>query len=220
MAGAYGFFGVLALTMTPLELTTPDLLGDAAIFFAFGALLRLRDLANNDAAASSSGCRSDSAGSQNRSSFRGRRSASVALAVRRRGSRAQAAHERGRVRLVFVGPWTGALTRAGRLTFGDTGRLTYAWYVNNRDAPSLGGVPMGARTARTEAILPGRGRHRGRAGNRSDVVDPERWSGGRAAFHLHDQLASLRVGPVLRRESRAVAVSDLAHRRGARGVAA
>ena len=32
---------------------------------------------------------------------------------------------------------------AGRFTFGDTGRLTYAWFVNDQDAPSLGGVPLG-----------------------------------------------------------------------------
>jgi hypothetical protein len=42
-AAAYGLFGAVALTMTPLELTTPDLLSSAAIFVALGALLRLHD---------------------------------------------------------------------------------------------------------------------------------------------------------------------------------
>jgi len=40
-AAGYALFGVFALTMTPLELTTPDLLSDAAILVALGALLRL-----------------------------------------------------------------------------------------------------------------------------------------------------------------------------------
>ena len=39
---AYGLFAFLAFTMTPLELTTPDLFSDAAILLAFGAMLRLR----------------------------------------------------------------------------------------------------------------------------------------------------------------------------------
>src|SRR6185437_799754 len=39
---AYALFGVTALTMTPLELTTPDWLSNAAVFVALGALLRLR----------------------------------------------------------------------------------------------------------------------------------------------------------------------------------
>ena len=95
--------------------------------------------------------------------------------------------------LVFVGPWTALLSRAaGRLTFGDTGRLTYAWFVNNRDAPSLGGVPMGARTARTEAILPRSGVTGDAPGTDPMWFDPERWSGGlRPQFDLHNQVASL-----------------------------
>jgi hypothetical protein len=95
--------------------------------------------------------------------------------------------------LIFVGPWTVLLSRAaGRLTIGDTGRLTYAWFVNNRDAPSLGGAPMGARTARTEAILPRSGVTGDAPGTDPMWFDPERWSGGlRPQFGLHDQVASL-----------------------------
>src|SRR5512146_2590740 len=42
-AAAYGLFICIAFTLTPLELTTPDLFAAAAVFAAFGALLRLRD---------------------------------------------------------------------------------------------------------------------------------------------------------------------------------
>ena len=95
--------------------------------------------------------------------------------------------------LVFVGPWTAALTRAvRRLTFGDTGRMTYTWYVNNKDAPSLGGVPMGARAARTEAILPGSGVTGDAPGTDPMWFDPDRWKGPVAPhFNVRDQLVSL-----------------------------
>jgi len=97
--------------------------------------------------------------------------------------------------LLFVAPWTMMLSRAaGRFTFGDTGRLTYAWFVNSQDTPSLGGVPMGARTARTEAILPHSGATGDAPGGGTDPMwfDPERWSGGLTPhFDLRDQLASL-----------------------------
>ena len=67
--------------------------------------------------------------------------------------------------------------RAGRFTFGDTGRLTYAWYVNRQDAPSAGGVPLGARTAATEAILPGVGATGPAPGTDPMWFDPARWNG-------------------------------------------
>ncbi len=38
-----GFFICVAFTLTPIELTTPDLLAAAATFAALGALLRLRN---------------------------------------------------------------------------------------------------------------------------------------------------------------------------------
>ena len=139
----------------------------------------------------------------------------VALAVALRKSGVKPLVSAVVVWLIFVGPWTVLLSRAaGRLTFGDTGRLTYAWFVNNRDAPSLGGVPMGARTARTEAILPRSGVTGDAPGTDPMWFDPERWSGGlRPQFDLNDQIGvAPQVGPVLRRESRALPVSDLAHR--------
>src|SRR6202012_2801349 len=39
----YALFACAALTMTPLELTTPDFLSNAAILAALGAMLRLVD---------------------------------------------------------------------------------------------------------------------------------------------------------------------------------
>lgn len=159
LAIAYGLFGVLALTMTPLELTTPDLVSDAAILLAFGALLRLRDgVAPGARHAIALGVALGVGGLTK--SFLIPWAAvclvMLAVAVRQRGVR-EIAIAAG-VWALFVGPWSVALSmKAGRPTFGDAGRLTYAWFVNLRDAPSMGGVPPGARTRATEAILPGVG---------------------------------------------------------------
>jgi hypothetical protein len=100
----------------------------------------------------------------------------------------------GVVWAAIVAPWSLTLTRtAGRFTFGDTGRLTYAWYVNSQNAPSLGGVPIGARTARTDAILPGVGATGPAAGTDPMWFDPVRWN---AAVEPHwnasDQLETLK----------------------------
>ncbi|MGH7619905.1 MAG: hypothetical protein ACREPM_22050, partial [Gemmatimonadaceae bacterium] len=131
IAASYFFFGVLAFTMTPLELTTPDLLSDAAMFIALGAVLRLRD-----SAGAGEGTRDAvvfglalGLGGLDKSflipwavlCF-----ATLAFAVKRRGIR-EIALAAG-VWLAFIVPWSTALSiKAGRPTFGDAGRLTYAW---------------------------------------------------------------------------------------------
>jgi hypothetical protein len=193
-AVAYALFICVAFTLTPVELTTPDLLAAAATFGALGAVVRLQQSAGQAGAAALVLGVSLGLGGLAKSfmipwaivCF-----AVAAIALRKNGL--------GRivtaivVFLVFVGSWTALLSRAvGRLTFGDTGRMTYAWYVNNQDAPSLGGVPMGARTARTEAILPGSGVTSDAPGTDPMWFDPDRWKGPVAPhFNLHDQLVSL-----------------------------
>ncbi len=195
-AAAYALFVCVAFTLTPIELTTPDLLAAAATFAALGALLRLQRSAGNAGSAALVLGVSLGLGGLAKSfmipwaivCF-----AVAAIALRKHGL--------GRVAtamvlfLVFVGPWTAALTRAvRRLTFGDTGRMTYAWYVNHEDAPSLGGVPMGARTARTEAILPGSGVTGDAPGTDPMWFDPDRWKGPVAPhFNVHDQFVSLTI---------------------------
>ena len=99
----------------------------------------------------------------------------LAVATRSRGIRASLIA--GVVWAVIVAPWAAVLThRAGRFTFGDTGRLTYAWYVNKQDAPSAGGVPLGARTAATETILTGTGATGPAPGTDPMWFDPARWN--------------------------------------------
>jgi hypothetical protein len=192
---AYGLFICVAFTLTPIELTTPDLLAAAATFAALGALLRLRNSPSDTAAAAVLGVGLGLGAFAKSFMIPWAIVCFVALAValRRRGVKPLVCAVV--VWLIFVGPWTAMLSRAaGRLTFGDTGRLTYAWFVNNRDAPSLGGVPMGARTPRTDAILPHSGVTGDAPGGGTDPMwfDPERWSGGlRPQFDLHDQIASL-----------------------------
>jgi hypothetical protein len=191
-AVAYGLFICVAFTLTPVELTTPDLLAAAATFTALGAMLRLRRAPTASAAVALGA--SLGLGGLAKSfmipwavvCF------AVALVALRKKGLASVIGA-GVVWLVLVGPWTTLLSRAaGRPTFGDTGRLTYAWYVNNENAPSLGGVPMGARTARIEAILPGSGVTGEAPGTDPMWFDPDRWKGPLSPhFDLRDQLATL-----------------------------
>jgi hypothetical protein len=196
LVAAYVLFGIFALTMTPMELTTPDWLASAATFLAFGALLRL-----------------------NEGSARPLRDALVlgvalglgalaksflvpwavvcfvvlAIATRRRGMSitliALGAW------MVFVLPWSAVLSiAAGRPTFGDAGRLTFAWYVNEQDPPSLHGVPIDARQPRTESILRGVGVTGYAPGTDPMWFDPARWNASLAPhWNLHDQLGTLKV---------------------------
>ncbi len=196
LAGAFVLFGCFALTMIPLELTTPDLLSGAAVFVAFGALLRLRGseehiwrnaavlgvalgvgaLAKSFMVPWALVCLGTLA-----SAMRQRRWKTVAVSAG--------------VWLAIVLPWTVALSRvAGHPTFGDTGRLTYVWYVNMEDAPSRGGVPPGTRTARTEMILPGVGVTGAAPGSDPMWYDPARWNAVlHPRFSLSQQLGTLGV---------------------------
>jgi hypothetical protein len=174
--GAYVLFGCFALTMIPLELTTPDLLNGACAFAAFGAMLRLHAGTNRPARGAVALGAALGLGALTKSfmvpwavvCF-----ATMALALRRHGRR-----ELGialGVWLVFLLPWSAVLTKAaGRPTFGDAGRLTYAWYVNGQETPSLGGVPPGTRRPNTEMILPGVGVPGDTAGSDPMWFDPAR----------------------------------------------
>jgi hypothetical protein len=192
-AAAYGLFICVAFTLTPIELTTPDLLAAAATFATLGALLRLGQSAGDGAAAIVLGASLGLGGLAKSFMIPW---AIVCFAVAALALRKAAF---GRVAgamavfLLLVGPWTALLSRqAGRLTFGDAGRLTYAWFVNNQNAPSLGAVPFGARSQRTETILPGAGITRDAPGTDPMWFDPQRWKGPIAPhFNLHDQLAAL-----------------------------
>lgn len=196
LAGIYVLFACFALTMIPMELTTPDLLSAAAVFIALGALLRLRDGSDNATRHAIALGAALGVGALAKSfmvpwalvCF-----ATLALATRSRGLRATRMSVV--VWLLIVGPWTAVLSNvAKRLTFGDTGRLTYAWYVNEQDAPSLGGVPLGARTARTELILPGVGIVGDAPGTDPMWYDPARWNAPIGPhLHIDQQLKTLTV---------------------------
>jgi hypothetical protein len=190
---AYCLFICVAFTLTPIELTTPDLLAAACVFAALGALLRLGRSPHNAAPAAVLGLSLALGGLAKSFLIPWAIVCFVVLAVALRGTGFKPLVNAALVWLILVGPWTVLVSRAaGRLTFGDTGRLTYAWFVNNRDTPSLGGVPMGARTARTESILPHTGATGEAPGTDPMWFDPERWSGGlRPHFDAHDQIASL-----------------------------
>lgn len=220
---AYALFGVTALTMTPLELTTPDWLSNAAVFIALGALLRLRQSSDDRRAAYALGIALGLGALAKSFMVPWAIVCFVVLAIfmrrRARGSLARAA-----VAWAFiVAPWTAVLSRqAGRITFGDAGRLTWAWFVNEQTVPSLGGMPMNARMAATDRILPGTGVTGDAPGTNPVWYDPARWNRAiRPHFVLSQELASFRAMSmtilaslsVLLFVSVAIAVADRGSRR-------
>lgn len=196
LAGVYVLFACFALTMIPMELTTPDLLSGVAVFAAFGALLRLRDAsghATRHAVALGAALGFGALAKSFMVPWALVCFVTLAVATRSRGLRETATSIV--VWLAIVGPWVAMLSHtAGRFTFGDSGRLTYVWYVNKQDAPSLGGVPPDARTARTEAILPGVGIVGDAPGTDPMWLDPARWNASlKPRLNIHDQLGTLQV---------------------------
>jgi hypothetical protein len=195
VAGAYALFGCFALTMIPLELTTPDLLNAAASLAALGAMLRLADGTPRSRDALVLGA-ALGVGALTKSFM-------VPWGVVCFAVTAVSLHRRGRrplalaigVWLLALLPWGVLMTRAaGRPTFGDAGRLTYAWYVNGQDPPSLGGVPPGARRTSTERILPGAGVPGDTLGSDPMWFDPARWNRTVVPrLSVRDQLLTLKV---------------------------
>jgi hypothetical protein len=176
-AACYALFICVAFTLTPLELTTPDLFAAAAVFAAFGALLRIRDPLSSDSRAAVVLGMSLGVGGLAKSFLIPWAVVCIVVVVlatrRSRGTLTLAVVLPW---LIILAPWVAALSnKAGRLTFGDAGRLTYAWYVNNQNAPSLGGVPSGARTAVTRRAGM---RHSGRIGTHATSWRrPQPWDG-------------------------------------------
>jgi hypothetical protein len=219
-AVAYAFFGLLTLVMTPLTLTTPDMLVSALAYFIFGALIRLHSSDGRWGPAVVLGL-SLAAGAVAKSFMIPW--AVVVLLVAWR-----VAASRGRARVVILsavcwaiaaGLWTGAVSfRAKRFTFGDTGALTYAWYVNGELSPSEGEMPPAARDAAVERIIPGAGVFREAVGRIPLWYDPARWYAGvKPRFDARQQWTALRyrtaelavaLGPLLFLLSMLLATSD------------
>jgi hypothetical protein len=196
LIAAYTLFGIFALTMTPMELTTPDWLASAATLLAFGALLRLNGTSLNprrDALVLGVALGLGALAKSFLVPWAVVCFVVLAIATRRRG--ASITLIAIATWAVFVLPWSLALSiAAGRPTFGDAGRLTFAWYVNEQDPPSLQGVPIDARQPRTEAILRGVGVTGYAPGTDPMWFDPARWNGSLAPhWDLHDQLGTLKV---------------------------
>jgi hypothetical protein len=196
LIAAYTLFGIFALTMTPMELTTPDWLASAATFLAFGALLRLNGASvypRRDALVLGAALGLGALAKSFLVPWAVVCFVVLAIATRRRG--ASITLIAIAVWAIFVLPWSLVLSvAAGRPTFGDAGRLTFAWYVNAQDPPSLQGVPVDARSPRTEAILHGVGVTGYAPGTDPMWLDPARWNGNLAPhWNLRDQLGTLKV---------------------------
>ncbi|MEO7083014.1 MAG: hypothetical protein ABI442_08695, partial [Gemmatimonadaceae bacterium] len=196
LAAVYALFAVVALTMIPLELTTPDLLCATTVFVAFGAMLRLRNGAQHagrNAVVLGAALGIGALAKSFMVPWAIVCLASLAVAMRRRGMKAVSFA--GVTWVLILAPWATVLSHAaGHFTVGDAGRLTYAWYVNEQNPPSLGGVPVGARTPATDVILPGVGVPGDAMGTDPMWFDPGRWNRG-VVPHLNiaQQMATLRV---------------------------
>lgn len=190
LAGAYAVFGAFTLMMTPLTLPTPDLLVSAASLFVFGALLRLR----YDIDVARSGVTLGVAlaiGSLAKSFAIPWAGICIVTAfVALRGRSWRPAVTSAAIWLLAVLPWTGALSaKYGHLTFGDTGRLTYAWYVNLRETPSGKFMPSAAGIPATDSILEGIAITPNAPGTNPVWYDPSRWYGDlQPEFDLHRQV--------------------------------
>jgi hypothetical protein len=95
---------------------------------------------------------------------------------------------------LFAVPWTGVLSaRAGHFTTGEAGRLTYAWYVNSQEPPSLKLAPVGARVSDMDFFLPGIGITGDAPGTDPMWFDPARWNAGvKPHFSPAEQFANLK----------------------------
>lgn len=192
---AYVFFGAVSLTMTTLELPTPDLLVTTAALVVFGALLRaaagIQPARNAAIVGLALGL-----GALAKSFFvpwglvcLG----TLAVATRRGGSRPVLAALLAWA--AVIGPWCAVMThRAGRPSFGETGRLTYVWYVNMQFSPTSGAIPPAASDAGPNAVLPGVGSTGNAPGTNPMWLDPARWySGLTTHFGVREQFENLRV---------------------------
>ena len=193
--GAYAIFAVFTLMMTPLVLPTPDLLVSAAALFVFGALLRLR----YDIAPSRAGLVLGLAlatGSLAKSFAIPWAGVCILTAlVALRGRSMRPAIVAASVWLLAIVPWTIGLTaKYGHLTFGDTGRLTYVWYVNRVESPSAKMMPHAAATPATDSILRGVAITPNAPGTNPIWYDPARWySDLHPQFSLDRQLTVIGI---------------------------
>lgn len=194
VAGAYLLYGALAVTMLSPALPTPDLIVTALVFVAFAAAIGLADgpaTKNAIVIGLSLGV-----GALAKSflvpwslvffavlamTLRGRKVLPLGLGVF--------------VWLVIVLPWSIVLSgRLGHATFGDTGRLTYAWYVNNQEAPSLQLMPGGSHLSQLDSIMPGIGVTDDAPGTNPVWLDPVRWGGAlRPHWDASAQMATIRT---------------------------
>src|ERR1043166_7904888 len=178
--GAYVVFGSVALVMTPIELTTPDLIVAALVFVVFGAGLRLAAGADPLRNAVLIGAALGVGALAKSFIVPWSVVYLVVLAaatVPRVGPRP--ATLAAGVGLAIVLPWCVVLSRtAGHVMFGDAGRLTYAWFVNDQETPYRGAMPSAARAPDVDSILPGVAVVDGAPGTNPIWFDPARWSGG------------------------------------------
>ncbi len=194
---AWALFAATALGMIGVAAPTPDMLVNAIVYAAFAALLRVdREPAARGRAAPLLFGALLGAGVLAKSfllpfsilvlSF-----AAVAW-LPRRGARALRSAIGAWT--VVVLPWCLALSLSvGHVTVGETGRLAYAWYVNNQQPPNTGALPDAVQPRGLErAVLPELGVTGIAPGTNPVWYDPARWNAGlHVRWKLADQMKTL-----------------------------
>jgi hypothetical protein len=202
-ASAYAFFGAMTLVMTPLGLTTPDVAVSASVLASLGAMIRLRGDEESTRSALLLGVALGTASLTKAFMIPWSVVCLTAVIVTTRGSvRRDVIRLSAACWIVVAGAWSIALSRSvGRPTFGDTGRLTYVWYVNQRFSPSEITMPPATTDSGIDSVFEGIGVLRtvsaGSAagapeGTNPIWYDPARWYAGvTAEFKLRQQAAVL-----------------------------
>ena len=155
VAASYVLFGALTLVMISVRVPTPDLLLAALTFLAFAALTALLDAPADRRAAILLGA-ALGLGVLAKSFFVPLSLLVICVTIvatwRAPGAR-RSVVTTAATWLVFVAPWAAVLSSAsGHLTLGETGRLAYAWYVNDQQPPNTGVMPPAAAPANAAAL--------------------------------------------------------------------
>ncbi len=179
-AVAYALFGLMTLVMTPLSLTTPDLLVSVVVYLALGALVRLPIDERPIVPAMVLGA-ALAVGSLAKTFIIPWSVVCLVVALLvclpRRQWRVVALS--ALCWAMVAGIWSIALSQhVGRVTYGDTGKLTYAWYVNMKVSPTSIEMPPATEDAAVDALLTGVAVMRLATGTNPIWYDPARWYAG------------------------------------------
>lgn len=153
LAVAYALFGAAMLVMVSVSGTVPDLFLSASVFAAAAALIHLQRDPRQRRTAIVLGLVL-AAGALTKSIMFPLAIVMIAcLAIATRQKARDVAVITASTVVLATLPWCIAVSLAvGRPSFGETGALNFAWYVNHHQPPNTGAIPRLAQPPRQEAL--------------------------------------------------------------------